>query len=498
LSTKVSKWYGKPDGEIKTTCVYCPVGCELLLQIKNSETVDALPNYDSAIDGGLICVKGRFAIPEYVASHKRLATPQRVTPLGYEDISWSEAINMAAEKLSGSKPDDILIVVSPQLTNEDLFVAERFTREVIGTDGIMSAFIADMRDNTVAFLNLACASSPFDVIETADRILTVGFDATYGFTPIGINIKKAAKAGADLITLNVRESNLDMLAEETLLTDTAKWPIVLDKMMGKIPVNGRGSKSSSKVVVIGEEALFSPKRGLIFEKILEMKDRFGWKVIVAHPYTNLMGLLAFGAFPGIKRGEIIHEGSKNAVLTLKDPFASMDLKKHRKVIYLIGEGPFENIPQCDFLIYQNALPAIFDREPDLILPVSLYTEISGTVINAEGKILPVCKATEPFGESRPDWWIINEISEKVRKGLLKYSSLSAIQRDIRKQLKGLSNAKKRIEFRKIYTKTVEKGPISRSSASESSRKPWEEIFRGIALKDVVSGMQAIDQRRHHE
>ena len=62
----------------------------------------------------------------------RLATPQRMTPLGYENISWDEAIETAAEKLSGTKPDDVLIVVSPQLTNEDLYVAERFAREVIG------------------------------------------------------------------------------------------------------------------------------------------------------------------------------------------------------------------------------------------------------------------------------------------------------------------------------------------------------------------------------
>ena len=352
--------------------------------------------------------------------------------------------------------------------------------------------------STVAFLNLACASSPFDVIETADTILTVGFDSTYGFTPVGINIKKVAKAGADLITLNVHESNLDMLSEEAFQTDASKWPVMLDRIMRKTPVNGKGAKSANKIVVIGEEVIFSPKRGPIFEKVVEMKDRFGWKVIVAHPYTNLMGLLAVGAFPGIKRGEILQDRSKSAPLILKGPFSSMDLKRRKKVIYLIGEGPFENMPLCDFLIYQNALPAVSTRKPDLLLPASLFTEISGTVINNEGKILPVRKATEPYGESRPDWWIINEISAKVKKGALKYNSLLAIQRDIKKQIKGLSNVKKRLEFRKISTKTLEKGLSDRLSASKSSRKPWEEIYRGIALKDVVSGMQAIEKRRHHE
>jgi NADH dehydrogenase/NADH:ubiquinone oxidoreductase subunit G len=499
LSAKVSKWYGKPDEETRTTCLYCPVGCELQLQTKNNETVDALPNYDSVIDQGLICVKGRFAVPEYMASYRRLATPQRKTPLGYEDISWDDAINTAAGKLSGIKADEVLIVVSAQLANEDLFVAERFARKVIGTDEIMSAFVADMGENVTSFLRLVCDSSPFHVLETADTILTVGFDSTYGFTPAGIAIKKAAKAGAGLITLNVHESNLDVLSDDTFLTDVAKWPTILDKCMKQRPVNGNDGKPSNKVVIVGGEALFSPKRGLIFEKVSEMKDRFGWKVIVTHPYSNLMGLLAVGAYPGLKGGEIIQDKSKNAALTLKNPLSSIALKKHRKVIYLIGEGPFEDMPPCDFLIYQNALPPpAHTREADLILPASPFTEISGTVINMEGKILAVRKATEPYGESEPDWWIINNIVEKLKKGVLKYNSLSVIQKHMKKEIKVLLDARKRVEFRKISTRTLEKRTARHAPTSKSSRKPWEETYRGIALKDVVSGMQAIERRRCHE
>jgi len=302
LSAKVSKWYGKPDAEIKSTCLYCPVGCELMFQIKNNETVDALPNYNSVIDQGLICVKGRFAVPEYVAHHERISVPQRMTPLGYEDISWEEAIGMAGVKLSGVKPDDVLVVVSSQLINEDLYVAERFAREVIGTDAIIPEFAADMGEDLGSFLNLACASNTFDIIDSADMILTIGFDSTYGFTPVGIRIKKATKKGAYLITLNTSESNLDMLSEEAFQAEPGKWPTILDKIIEKIKTDIKSVKSSKRVVVIGEGGLFSPKRGAILEKIVEMRDRFGWDVIVALPYSNLSGLLAIGAFPDLKMG----------------------------------------------------------------------------------------------------------------------------------------------------------------------------------------------------
>lgn len=499
LSAKASKWYGKPDGEVKTTCAYCPMGCELMLQIKDNETIDVLPNYDSPSDQGLICVKGRFAVPEYVCSPERLASPQRMTPVGYEDISWDEAIDVAVKRLSGIKPEDILIVVSPQLTNEDLYVAERFAREVIGTDEIISPLIADLGTDLVPFLNLACGSSPFDVIDAAHMILTVGFDSTYGFTPIGINIKKAAKRGANLVTLSIYESNLDMLSEEAFQLDISKWPSVLDKFMGKMPGNGRGTRSNNKVIVVGEEAIFSPKCSVLFEKIMKMRDHFGWKVIVAHPYTNLQGLLSMGAFPGVKRGEILRDGPKRAALTIKDPSSFIDFRKRRKVGYIIGDAQFEDIPQCDFLIYQNALPATFSRKPDLILPSSLFTETSATVINAEGRVLSIRKAVDSYGESKPDWWVISEISEKLKKDRPKYGSLSSIQTKIKKEIKGFFDAKKRLEFRKISAKVSDKG-LTRTHLSGSgvARKPWQEIYRGIALKDIVPGMQVIQKRRHHE
>jgi predicted molibdopterin-dependent oxidoreductase YjgC len=495
LSAKVSKWYGKPDAEIKSTCLYCPVGCELMLQVKNNETIDALPNYNSLIDQGLICVKGRFAIPEYVAHHERISVPQRMTPLGYEDISWEEAIGMAAEKLSGVKADDVLVVVSSQLTNEDLYVAERFAREVVGTDAIIPEFAADMGEDVDAFLNLACASSPFDVIDTADTILTVGFDSTYGFTPVGIKIKRAAKKGAYLFTLNASESNLDMLSEEAFQAEAGKWPAIMDKIIEKTKADAKSAASPYRVVVIGEGGLFSPKRSAVLEKIVEMRDRFSWNVIVAHPYSNLSGLLTVGAFPGIKGGDVLRDGSKNASIALENPFSSIDLSKRKKVVYLIGEEPLGDLPEYDFLIYQNTLPSASARKPDLLLPASPFPETSGTVINSEGKILSVNRATEPYRESKPDWWIINEIAAKMKKGVLKYSSLSVIQKDMKKRIAGLFNAKKQVEFKKISVKTIEKGIKGRPRIT---RKPWKDAYRGIALKDVVSGMEAIEQRRCHE
>jgi len=494
LSTKVSKWYGKPDSQVGTTCVYCPVGCKVILQVKNDETIDALPDYDSPVDRGLLCVKGRFAIPEYVHSAKRYVSPQRLTPVGYEDISWDQAIDEAKERLSGIKPEDFLIMVSPQLCNEDLFTAQRFAREVMKSEEIFSPLITDLGADLMPFLDLVMHASPYDVIDKAQCILTIGFDSTYGFAPIGIQVKAAARNGANLVTLGSYESNLDLLAETVHQTEPSRWAGVIDTLGKAMSGNG-----ATNVVVVGPDCIFDPVRREIFDRVIKLRDTYHWKVIVAHPYTNLLGMLATGTFPGIMPGEVLKDGGKRSAVAVKGATILPDLKRKRKVVYVIGEAQPDMIPPCDYLIYQNGLPPEGDRRPDLILPACMFTEISGTTINAEGRVLNIQKAYEPFMKSKPDWWIMSRVAEKLRKGTFKYSSVQAIQGDIKKQIKGFFGMKKALEFVKVVVKEGgEKAGGVIPSHAKQSRKPREEAYRGTPLASVVSGMKAIEERRRHE
>jgi predicted molibdopterin-dependent oxidoreductase YjgC len=494
LSTKVSKWYGKPDSQVGTTCVYCPVGCKVILQVKNDETIDALPDYDSPLDRGLICVKGRFAIPEYVHSAKRYISPQRATPVGYEDISWDQAIDEAKERLSGIRPEDCFIMVSPQLSNEDLFVAQRFARDVMKSEEIFSLPIADLGADLMPFLDLVMHASPYDVIDTAQAVLTIGFDSTYGFTPIGIQVKAAARRGANLVTIGSLESNLDMLAETVHQAEPSRWAGMIDALGKAMSGNG-----AANVVVVGPDIVFDPARRAVFDKVIALRDAHKWKVIVAHPYTNLLGMLATGAFTGIKPGEALKNGGKGGAVTIKGAAVYPDLKGKRKVVYVIGEAQTDMVPPCDYLIYQNGLPPEGDRKPDLILPACMFTEASGTTVNAEGKVLAMQKACEPFMKSKPDWWIMSRVAEKLRKGTIKYNSVQAIQGDIKKRIKGFFSMKKGLEFVKVNMKEGgEGGRGAASSHAKRSGRYREEAYRGTPLASVVSGMKAIEERRRHE
>ena len=508
LSTKTSKWYGIADAQVGTTCTFCSVGCRLLLQVKNDEVIDVLPDYDDTVDQGLICVKGRFAIPEYVNSPQRNTTPQKLTPVGYEVITWDQAFDLAAEKLSGVKPDDILVVISPQLSNEDLFVAQRFVRQVLGSPPMMSSVLFDLGNDISSFFDLVLYTSTYDSLETAQGILSVGFDSTYGYTPIGIAAKRAAQRGAVLVTLGSCDSNLDMLSEASFKMEPSRWAGFLDVFTDSLARKGKGksrgtkefagnlnevtealSGSSANVLIMGPEVIFSYRRNEVFERIKVLRDRLGWKIIVAHPYTNLIGMLAMGAFPGVKPGELLQNGSKSIKLGLP----SLDPTKRKKLVYLVGEGRFDIIPDCDYLIYQNAIMPSSWRQPDLILPTSLFPESPGTTINVERRILTLEKATGQYMDSRADWWIMTRIADRMKKGKFKYKDINSIQSEIKKQIPNFKASKKKVDFVKIDFKNGGKW-LKGSTKVEPESLPSSTYssYRGIPLAQVVGGMKIIE------
>lgn len=510
LSVKTGKWYGAPDNETLTTCNLCSIGCSLIIQTKDNAIADNVPDYDSPIDKGIICVKGRFCITEYTHSPMRYSSPMEMTRVGYNSIDWEQALNLAAEKIGGAKPDESLLIVSPHMLNEDLYVAQQFARKTMGTDNIISTPLIYLGDDYLPYWNMTARSDSLDAIEKSQAIIAIGFSSLYGYSPIGINIKKAARQGACLVTISHRDTNLDMLSYATIQADPSLWHNIIETLTGdkkktisktiadvfrenNVDIEGiRGLFSAAKgrLIVLGHDCINDPARSDIFGGIEDMTGKKSWGIIVANPYTNLMGMMLMGAFPGIQPKDILIEDPRDGFLSLKPGLFNPDLKKKRKLIYIIGDAPGDVLPNCDYLIYQNAIPARFKRQPDLILPVSLFPESEGTILNMEHLFMPVKKAIEPYMESKPDWWILQCISERMKKGRLKYKNLQSVQGEIKKLIKGYPTSKKRMEFKRL----------SISGTAKIGAKKFIPIpdfiratYRGIALSDVVSGMKVIER-----
>jgi len=130
------------DHDIKktrTTCSYCGVGCQLYLHVKNDKIIRVTGVRDVPPNFGSLCVKGRFGY-DFVNDSGRLKTPLIKENGKFREASWEEALDLVAEKLGSIKkasdPDSIATLCSARITSEENYLAQKFTRAVIGTNNV--------------------------------------------------------------------------------------------------------------------------------------------------------------------------------------------------------------------------------------------------------------------------------------------------------------------------------------------------------------------------
>ena len=203
--------------KVTTVCPFCGVGCQLDLNIKDGKVV-RVTSTQGAVNGRNLCVKGRFGF-EFIHREDRLKRPLVRRGEGSVEVSWDEALDLIARRLTEIKerygPDAIAGLSSAKCTNEENYLFQKFMRAAIGTNnvdhcarlchaptvaGLVRAFGSGAMTNSIA------------EIEEADCILVTGSNTTEAHPIIGLAIKKAVRKGAKLILVDPREIELAEIA----------------------------------------------------------------------------------------------------------------------------------------------------------------------------------------------------------------------------------------------------------------------------------------------
>jgi formate dehydrogenase alpha subunit len=120
-----------------------------------------------------------------------------------------------------------------------------------------------------------------------------------------------------------------------------------------------------------------------------------------------------------------------------------------KAIYVMGENPLvtetaisdveKGIENLELFVVQDVFMTLTAGLADVVLPASTSLEKEGTFTNTERRIQKVSKVYDGPGESKPDWWILNEIGKRVA-GMQNYGSPSEIFDEIRRAVPSYSGA----------------------------------------------------------
>jgi predicted molibdopterin-dependent oxidoreductase YjgC len=120
---------------VLTTCPYCAVGCNMLLQVLDGQVVGTLPAKTGPSNEGSLCIKG-WNVHEFVQHKDRLTAPSLRQNGALKEVAWDQALDHAASELTRLKetygPESVAFVGSARCTNEETYVFQKFARAVFG------------------------------------------------------------------------------------------------------------------------------------------------------------------------------------------------------------------------------------------------------------------------------------------------------------------------------------------------------------------------------
>ncbi len=168
--------------KVRTTCAYCGVGCNFDLNVRDNKIVRVTSNPQAPVNGMALCVKGRYGY-DYVNHPDRLEHPlvrarwldpeqmaaklaggewqpvsvaeKRAVPVaangrgnGHGAVSpdtfiqtdWDTALDVIANKFAAEKRahggETFAVLASAKCTNEENYLFNKFTRQMLGTNSI--------------------------------------------------------------------------------------------------------------------------------------------------------------------------------------------------------------------------------------------------------------------------------------------------------------------------------------------------------------------------
>ncbi len=216
LDHKMSVSAGRADRLVRTTCTYCGVGCQLVLNVKDDvpggRVLRVTSNTDASIptvNGLHLCLKGRYGY-EFIHDARRLTRPRvrqylldgspRPPDRGrWVEVDWQTALDVAARGLQKARDtyggESLGVLASGKCLNEENYLLGKLARQVLGTNHIdcgSHTHYASLVDGLEDALGLTAMSNSFDDIANHARsLLVIGSNLTEQHPVLGARIRQA-------------------------------------------------------------------------------------------------------------------------------------------------------------------------------------------------------------------------------------------------------------------------------------------------------------------
>ena len=390
--------------ETESTCTTCAVGCRTLVQSSRDAVVRTQGVDSDPVNWGWLCDRGRFDF-ESLTSDQRLAEPMMRTAQGLTSVSWSQALQTAAqlvrEAVDEAGPGSVALLGGARGTNEDAFAWAELAA-ALGTD-LVDAQLADGLPTSV----FQFPQATIDQAASARTVVLVGPDLKEELPVLYLRVRDAAeKRRTRLLEIAPRATGLTSVAWQSHLVLPGTQADTVRHLLSQPET--KAQLAAGDVVIIAGRSNLAESPDHVMAAVAALME--------AVPHARVL--------PVLRRGNV--RGALSAgwgAQVTAAPLEVLDRAAAGRVacLVLVGSDPLRDVP--DAALAQRAMAGArrviaIDTHgcasalaADVVLPAAAAHEKSGTTTNLEGRVSAVAQKVTAHATSRPDWMIAVELAD---------------------------------------------------------------------------------------
>jgi formate dehydrogenase major subunit len=486
---KPGPWKTTP---VSSVCHYCGVGCRLNYDTFGDTLVKVTRREHDGVTFGNHCRRGRFGF-NYVHAADRLAAGRIRPGREMQDAPLGDTIAYAAMRLKEMSRRyagrEIAVFVSPRLTNEEIYLAQKLARVALKTHNVTSF---SQVVNPGHFRPDVLATATYADVIDAQTLLVVNSELADEHFVVDLLGKRAIRAGGKLVYIGPEPNRTAQFAEIFLQCRPDTQMLVVGALLAefaKLAGQPEAAQTMAAALVADmPEAAIEARTGvemaqvrdaarLLAKSILKVlicnRDYRGPRVandtallaqaatvlgcslLPLHEKSNAQGLLDMGADPAWYPGylatdseEAIDNLEKEWCVALRDiepagaPVAQLLREKKIKVAIVLGEDPLgcdtlpadlrEGLLATDFLVVGDLFLTETAKAANVVLPLCASVETNGTFTNSERRVQRVRRAV-PARAGLETWEILCQLAAGMGyRFKMKYASTDEVLEEIRR------------------------------------------------------------------
>ncbi|MBH1963793.1 MAG: NADH-quinone oxidoreductase subunit G [Comamonadaceae bacterium] len=416
----------------KSVSPHDSTGANLIVQVKNHRVMRVVPLENEAVNECWIADRDRFSY-EALNGPERLTSPMLKQGGEWKEVDWQTALEYVATGLNNIKSEHganrIGALFSPHSTLEELYLGASLLRG-LGSENIDHRLrhTEFAQPEGVRWLGTTIAS-----LSNLQSALIVGSNLRKDHPLFAQRIRQAVRNGGAVaaITSNALLTSADAWAmplTHWMVGAPGEWISALADVAGAIAAEkgvtapgqapaadqaSDGAKAIArmlasgerKAILLGNAAAHHPDASSLLALANWIGEQTGASVGYLTEAANTVGAQWVNALPG--------QGGQNASQILAGNMKAT-LLFNCEPAFDAANGPAvsQTLQNSEMVVTLSPFKANMDVS-DLLLPISPFTETSGTFVNAEGRVQSFHAVVRPLGDTRPGWKVLRVLGDML-------------------------------------------------------------------------------------